>query len=224
MDRGFSSVVAKLAELDGSEPPGRVLVTAGSTLVSTVGGASGPLWGTALRRAGRALGDAEPDEAQERDHRQDHRGRHLRDGLFRDLEGGAVPKRGGGARGDAELYSLILANPPFAGSLDYESTAKDLQQIVKTKKTELLFLALFLRLGALPLSLGLRFGRSRCGPLLLPLLSVHVHALIRGWLPVRPMPAAYVLLGSPGPEIWYFALSLRAKGALRARTRSTVGN
>jgi hypothetical protein len=41
---------------------------------------------------------------------------------------------------------LILANPPFAGSLDYESTAKDLQQIVKTKKTELLFLALFLRL------------------------------------------------------------------------------
>jgi type I restriction enzyme M protein len=43
-------------------------------------------------------------------------------------------------------FSLILANPPFAGSLDYESTAKDLQQMVKTKKTELLFLALFLRL------------------------------------------------------------------------------
>lgn len=47
---------------------------------------------------------------------------------------------------DAEAYSLVLANPPFAGSLDYESTAKDLLQIVKTKKTELLFLALFLRL------------------------------------------------------------------------------
>jgi type I restriction enzyme M protein len=47
---------------------------------------------------------------------------------------------------DAEKYSLILANPPFAGSLDFESTAKDLQQIVKTKKTELLFMALFLRL------------------------------------------------------------------------------
>lgn len=47
---------------------------------------------------------------------------------------------------DTEAYSLILANPPFAGSLDYESTAKDLLQIVKTKKTELLFLALFLRL------------------------------------------------------------------------------
>jgi type I restriction enzyme M protein len=48
--------------------------------------------------------------------------------------------------GEEEKYSVILANPPFAGSLDYESCAKDLLQIVKTKKTELLFLALFLRL------------------------------------------------------------------------------
>ena len=47
---------------------------------------------------------------------------------------------------DAGAYSLVLANPPFAGSLDYESCAKDLQRVVKTKKTELLFLALFLRL------------------------------------------------------------------------------
>ena len=47
---------------------------------------------------------------------------------------------------EEEAYSLILANPPFAGSLDYENTAKDLQQIVKTKKTELLFLALFIKL------------------------------------------------------------------------------
>ena len=45
-----------------------------------------------------------------------------------------------------ERFSLVLANPPFAGSLDYESTAKELLQTVKTKKTELLFLALFLRL------------------------------------------------------------------------------
>lgn len=51
-----------------------------------------------------------------------------------------------GAAGDAEKYTLILANPPFAGSLDYESTAKNLQNTVKTKKTELLFLALFLKL------------------------------------------------------------------------------
>ena len=59
MDRGFASVVAKLEELDGSTPPGKTLVLAGSTLVSTVGGASGPLWGTALRRAGRSMGEGE---------------------------------------------------------------------------------------------------------------------------------------------------------------------
>src|SRR6185437_1833044 len=47
---------------------------------------------------------------------------------------------------EKERYNLVLANPPFAGSLDYEATAKDLQQTVKTKKTELLFIALFLRL------------------------------------------------------------------------------
>src|SRR5882762_9242548 len=48
--------------------------------------------------------------------------------------------------GDTDKYSLVLANPPFAGSLDYETTAKDLLAIVKTKKTELLFMALFLKL------------------------------------------------------------------------------
>jgi len=47
---------------------------------------------------------------------------------------------------EEERYSLVLANPPFAGSLDYESCAKDLLQVVKTKKTELLFLALIIRL------------------------------------------------------------------------------
>ncbi|QVI29635.1 SAM-dependent DNA methyltransferase [Mycolicibacterium neoaurum] len=51
-----------------------------------------------------------------------------------------------GASEDADKYTLILANPPFAGSLDFESTSKDLQRVVKTKKTELLFLALFLKL------------------------------------------------------------------------------
>lgn len=51
-----------------------------------------------------------------------------------------------GASGNADKYTLILANPPFAGSLDYESTSKDLLRTVKTKKTELLFLALFLKL------------------------------------------------------------------------------
>jgi phosphoenolpyruvate---glycerone phosphotransferase subunit DhaL len=59
MDRGFSAVGKALAGQDGGAPPGRLLVLAGKTLVSTVGGASGPLWGTALRHAGRALGDRE---------------------------------------------------------------------------------------------------------------------------------------------------------------------
>lgn len=69
--------------------------------------------------------------------------------------------------GDEEKYSLILANPPFAGSLDYENTAKDLLEIVKTKKTELLFLALFLRLmkpggrAAVIVPDGVLFGSSK---------------------------------------------------------------
>jgi len=41
--------------------------------------------------------------------------------------------------GEEKKYTLVLANPPFAGSLDYETCAKDLLQIVKTKKIELLF-------------------------------------------------------------------------------------
>jgi phosphoenolpyruvate---glycerone phosphotransferase subunit DhaL len=57
MDRGFEAVGKALAAQDGSLSPGKLLTLAGKTLVSTVGGASGPLWGTAFRRAGRALGD-----------------------------------------------------------------------------------------------------------------------------------------------------------------------
>src|SRR5438067_1485987 len=64
MDRGFTAVVEKLSAAESS-PPGKLLTTAGSTLVSTVGGASGPLWGTALRRAGRSLGEAESCDGPE---------------------------------------------------------------------------------------------------------------------------------------------------------------
>ncbi len=46
---------------------------------------------------------------------------------------------------DREKYSLVLANPPFKGSLDYDTVSTDLLKICKTKKTELLFLALFVR-------------------------------------------------------------------------------
>ena len=47
---------------------------------------------------------------------------------------------------DENKYTLCLANPPFTGSLDYESVSKSLLAITRTKKTELLFLALFVRM------------------------------------------------------------------------------
>lgn len=56
---------------------------------------------------------------------------------------------------DREKYSLILANPPFKGSLDYDIVSADLLKVCKTKKTELLFLALFLKM----LKVG---GRCAC--------------------------------------------------------------
>ena len=65
MDRGFGAVQKALAEQDTDVPPGRLLIAAGKTLVSTVGGASGPLWGAAFRRAGRTLGDAREWDAQQ---------------------------------------------------------------------------------------------------------------------------------------------------------------
>jgi type I restriction enzyme M protein len=83
---------------------------------------------------------------------------------------------------DAGKYTLVLANPPFAGSLDYESTAKDLQQIVKTKKTELLFLALFIRLmkpggrAAVIVPDGVLFGSSKAHKTLRELI-VETHKL-----------------------------------------------
>ena len=65
MNRGFEAVEKALAGQNGNLPPGRLLIVAGKTLVSTVGGASGPLWGSALRAAGRSLGDAEEFGAAE---------------------------------------------------------------------------------------------------------------------------------------------------------------
>src|ERR1700748_625212 len=58
LSRGFTAV---LAALDAKQPatPGAVLILTGSTLISKVGGASGPLYGMAFRRAGQALGAAE---------------------------------------------------------------------------------------------------------------------------------------------------------------------
>jgi len=56
---------------------------------------------------------------------------------------------------DKSKYSLVLANPPFKGSLDYDIVSPDLLKICKTKKTELLFVTLFLRM----LKIG---GRCAC--------------------------------------------------------------
>lgn len=62
MDRGFNTVLTKLPSLEGKDI-GTILKTVGMTLVSTVGGASGPLYGTAFMRAGQAVaGKNEIDE------------------------------------------------------------------------------------------------------------------------------------------------------------------
>ncbi len=92
MDRGFTAVVEKLDGLEG--PPGKLLTTAGSTLVSTVGGASGPLWGTALRRAGRTLGDAD-----------DFGGPELADALYAALAG--IVELGAAEEGDKTMVDAL---------------------------------------------------------------------------------------------------------------------
>jgi phosphoenolpyruvate---glycerone phosphotransferase subunit DhaL len=52
--RGFAAVTAAIPAAEAT--PGALLATVGSTLISTVGGASGPLYGMAFRRAGKSLG------------------------------------------------------------------------------------------------------------------------------------------------------------------------
>lgn len=90
--------------------------------------------------------------------------------LLHGVENPAIENRDSLSQNHAGIegqFSLILANPPFAGSLDAESCAKDLLAVVKTKKTELLFLALFLRLlepggrAAVIVPDGVLFGSSK---------------------------------------------------------------
>lgn len=67
LSRGLIAAVAAL-DADPPETPGRVLITAGRAVVSKTGGASGPLYGTGFRRAGKSLGDvaaAEPEQLAE---------------------------------------------------------------------------------------------------------------------------------------------------------------
>src|SRR5437588_1824110 len=101
MRRGFDAVGKALAAQGNSTPGGRILIVAGKTLVSTVGGASGPLWGSALRRAGRSLGDAEIFDGQQ-----------LAAALDAAVEG--VVELGAAAPGDKTMVDALA---PAAGAL-----------------------------------------------------------------------------------------------------------
>ncbi|MGI5441454.1 dihydroxyacetone kinase subunit DhaL [Streptomyces shenzhenensis] len=94
MQRGFTAVTAAL-EKEAPTTPGAVLTLAGRQLISTVGGASGPLYGTLLRRAGKALGDAaEVGEEQ------------FADALRAGVDG--VMALGGAAPGDKTMIDALL--------------------------------------------------------------------------------------------------------------------
>ncbi|MFF6785138.1 dihydroxyacetone kinase subunit DhaL [Streptomyces sp. NPDC012510] len=103
LHRGFAAVVTVL-EKEAPDTPGAVLVLAGRQLISTVGGASGPLYGTLLRRTGKALGDAaEVSEAG------------LTDALRAGVD--AVMTLGGAAPGDKTMIdSLVPAVAALADS------------------------------------------------------------------------------------------------------------
>lgn len=92
--RGFTAVRAALNK-NTPAAPGAVLQLAGRTLISTVGGASGPLYGTLLRRTGKELGEAA--EVSDED---------LRGAL--DAAVGAVAQLGGAAAGDKTMLDALL--------------------------------------------------------------------------------------------------------------------
>lgn len=94
LQRGFTAVVAAL-EKEPPTTPGAVLVLAGRRLISTVGGASGPLYGTLLRGTGKALGDAA--EVSEEEFAQ-----AFRAGVD------AVMRLGGAAPGDATMIDSLV--------------------------------------------------------------------------------------------------------------------
>ncbi|MGW0392754.1 dihydroxyacetone kinase subunit DhaL [Streptomyces sp. NPDC003042] len=95
MLRGFVAVRAALAAGDPRASPGAVLQLAGRTLISTVGGASGPLYGTLLRRTGKELGEAAEVSDEE-----------LRKALYAGV--GAVAQLGGAAPGDKTMLDALV--------------------------------------------------------------------------------------------------------------------
>lgn len=94
LQRGFTAVAAAL-EKETPDTPGAVVVLAGRTLISTVGGASGPLYGTLLRRTGKALGDAAEVSAEQ-----------LAEALRAGVE--AVMTLGGAAPGDKTMIDTLV--------------------------------------------------------------------------------------------------------------------
>lgn len=94
LQRGFTAVAATL-ETEAPDTPGAVLTLAGRRLISTVGGASGPLYGTLLRRTGKALGEA--DEVSEE---------QLAEALRAGVE--AVMTLGGAAPGDKTMIDTLV--------------------------------------------------------------------------------------------------------------------
>ncbi|EXU64518.1 dihydroxyacetone kinase [Streptomyces sp. PRh5] len=94
MQRGFAAVTEAL-EKEPPGSPGAALILAGRQLISKVGGASGPLYGTLLRRAGKALGDAEQITPQQ-----------LADALRAGVD--AVAQLGGAAAGDKTMLDALL--------------------------------------------------------------------------------------------------------------------
>lgn len=93
LQRGFAAVVKSL-DAEPPATPGAVLTTAGRQLISTVGGASGPLYGTLLRRTGKTLGDADEVSAEE-----------LRAALRAGVD--AVAQLGGAAVGDKTMLDAL---------------------------------------------------------------------------------------------------------------------
>ena len=94
LQRGFTAVAATL-EKEAPDTPGGVLTLAGRRLISTVGGASGPLYGTLLRRTGKALGDAAEVSAEQ-----------LAEALRAGVE--AVMTLGGAAPGDKTMIDTLV--------------------------------------------------------------------------------------------------------------------
>ncbi|MFD5285492.1 dihydroxyacetone kinase subunit DhaL [Streptomyces rubrogriseus] len=94
LQRGFTAVAATL-EKEAPDTPGAVLILAGRQLISTVGGASGPLYGTLLRRTGKALGDSPEVSA-------DQLAEALRAGVD------AVRTLGGASPGDKTMVDALV--------------------------------------------------------------------------------------------------------------------